>query len=150
MTLKNTILNVIPQSLRVYLCHFRKQYCFIMRVQTAVLTVYEQARERAGILVRTFWLLCIPHLPRMQCTFQLTQSPSLFAGLSESQVSTVASCSRKHEQSDLQALDMDHADTAERTRPPPLSVRQLVLRRGLTVLVMVLILAAGILVYKLL
>lgn len=102
------------------------------------------------IMVRTFWLLCIPHLPRMQCTFQLTLSPSMFTELSESQVSTVASCSLKHEESDLQVLDMDQADTAKCARPRPLSVRQLVLRRGLTLLVMVLILAAGILIYKVL
>lgn len=50
----------------------------------------------------------------------------------------------------MQVLGPGRDETADAAEPRPLLVRQLVLRRGLTVLFMVLILGAGILMNKML
>lgn len=78
--------------------------------------------------------------------------PPLITALSESQVDIVSSNNLSHEEwkSDLQVLGPGRDETADAAEPRPLLVRQLVLRRGLTVLFMVLVLGAGILINKML
>ncbi|XP_019117652.1 multidrug and toxin extrusion protein 1 [Larimichthys crocea] len=71
---------------------------------------------------------------------------------SESQISVISSSILNHEAwtTDLQVLCPGRDQKADTAVPRPLLVRQLVLRRGLTVLVMVLILIVGILTRKML
>uniref|UniRef100_A0A671Y2U8 Multidrug and toxin extrusion protein n=1 Tax=Sparus aurata TaxID=8175 RepID=A0A671Y2U8_SPAAU len=71
---------------------------------------------------------------------------------SEAQVHIISSniLSSEGWNSDLQMLQTGRDETADAAGPRPLSVRQLLLRRGLTALLMVLILAAGILSSKML
>ncbi|KAE8290982.1 Multidrug and toxin extrusion protein 1 [Larimichthys crocea] len=71
---------------------------------------------------------------------------------SESQISVISSSILNHEAwtTDLQVLCPGRDQKADTAVPRPLLVRQLVLRRGLTVLVMVFILIVGILTRKML
>ncbi|KAM9349927.1 multidrug and toxin extrusion protein 1-like [Symphorus nematophorus] len=69
----------------------------------------------------------------------------------EPQVNIISSNVLSYERDlDLQVLNPAHDVTADVAAPQPLPVRQLVVRRGLTVLFMVLILAAGIFTSKML
>lgn len=90
------------------------------------------------------------------CMFSCAQnwflSPLWLEGQSEAQVHIISSniLSSEGWNSDLQMLQTGRDETADAAGPRPLSVRQLLLRRGLTALLMVLILAAGILSSKML
>ncbi|XP_070774900.1 multidrug and toxin extrusion protein 1-like [Enoplosus armatus] len=87
---------------------------------------------------------------------QVTEKKEVLAmekkGRRESRANIISSNVLSYEDwnSDLQVLGPGRDETADAAVPRPLLVRQLVLRRGLTVLFMVLILAAGILTSKML
>lgn len=75
---------------------------------------------------------------------------SLATAGSELQANIISSNNMNHEElnSDQEVLEQYQDEMAEAAESPPLSVTQLLLRRGLAALVMVFILGAGILINK--
>lgn len=150
----------------LFLDHTLLLFCALKKKQLSKLSLNRQWREQGSRLKgrKKLWLLVrwikkkkslalfACHYLLCICTqnWQVTHFPSFAAAGSESQVSIAASSSMDHEEfnSDLKALSRCRDETPEAAESPPLSVRQLVLRRGLIMLFMMSVLGAGIVINK--
>lgn len=135
--------------------------CFV------ILCISKQAKIRAGVQVRersdtmtagkmeqttttTTTLCCCNICTGFKHTTQKSLILSLVTADSELQTNINSSIDVNHDEFNLdqEALKRHQDEMEEAAKSPPLSVKQLVLRRGLAILVMLLILGAGILVNK--
>lgn len=133
--------------------------CFV------ILYIFKQAKIRAGVQVEE--RRDITAAGRMEQTTTTTITTTacscfckhttqksvpffLATGGRELQANIISLNNMDHEEfnSDQEVLERDQDEVEEAAKSPPLSVKQLLLRRGLATLVMVLILGAGILINK--